>query len=174
MTPDLDQDFKPNVDKLRGTLEYIERHPDEWDQDVWASSCGTAFCFAGHAVHMDDEWDIIATSYERDEQGHYDHRIIDWSESDSDYRVVPLARRKSTGEVTEISEAAEEVLGLHHEGKERIIFNGGNTLIQLGCYVEDIISGIVNDPNYVCRTRAGVLLTQDEEIIDAEVTDDES
>jgi hypothetical protein len=30
------------------TLEYIETHPEEWDQSVWM--CDTAACFAGHAV----------------------------------------------------------------------------------------------------------------------------
>src|SRR6478609_3488156 len=45
----------PNLPLLRKVLEHIDAHPEEWRQDSWAtrtsaSACGTAFCFAGHAV----------------------------------------------------------------------------------------------------------------------------
>lgn len=44
-----------NVPLLRKTLEHITAHPEEWDQDTWAveseeSSCGTAYCLAGHTA----------------------------------------------------------------------------------------------------------------------------
>jgi len=38
----------PNAKLAYQTLDYIEAHPDEWDQDVWF--CGTAACFAGRAT----------------------------------------------------------------------------------------------------------------------------
>lgn len=39
-----------NVALLRQTMDYIEAHPEEWDQRVW--SCGTTACFAGWAVKL--------------------------------------------------------------------------------------------------------------------------
>lgn len=42
----------PNTELLNRTLNYIEAHLDEWDQEYWArrTSCGTSYCFAGTAV----------------------------------------------------------------------------------------------------------------------------
>lgn len=51
-------DAAPNLPLLRKILSHIDAHPDEWYQKFWArravaeSSCGTAFCIAGHAVVM--------------------------------------------------------------------------------------------------------------------------
>jgi hypothetical protein len=47
----------PNLPLLRKVLDHIDAHPDEWNQSTWgevtwASSCGTAFCVAGHALVM--------------------------------------------------------------------------------------------------------------------------
>lgn len=39
-----------NVALLQKTIDYIEQHPDQHDQNVWNNACGTAFCFAGHAA----------------------------------------------------------------------------------------------------------------------------
>lgn len=44
-----------NVPLLRKMLEHVTSHPDEWNQDTWAveseeSSCGTAYCLAGHTA----------------------------------------------------------------------------------------------------------------------------
>jgi hypothetical protein len=39
-----------NVAGLNQTMQYIEEHPEEWDQGNWAvtkAGCGTAYCFAG-------------------------------------------------------------------------------------------------------------------------------
>jgi hypothetical protein len=49
----------PNVPLLRKIREHIEAHPEEWDQGDWRSNtaCGTAYCFAGRAAHLDGaEW----------------------------------------------------------------------------------------------------------------------
>ena len=40
-----------NVPLLRKTLEYVESHPEEWDQSTWI--CGSAGCFAWHAAMID-------------------------------------------------------------------------------------------------------------------------
>ena len=58
----------PNLPLLRKALAHIDAHPDEWAQSSWAtrtaaSSCGTAFCLAGHAVAMsggDLHWDELS------------------------------------------------------------------------------------------------------------------
>lgn len=47
--------MEPNIPLLRKTLEYIEEHPDEWNQDSWAerrSGCGTTMCVAGTAAYL--------------------------------------------------------------------------------------------------------------------------
>lgn len=42
----------PNVPLLKQTLAHIEAHPTAWNQDAWCeeTDCGTAYCFAGHAI----------------------------------------------------------------------------------------------------------------------------
>lgn len=44
----------PNKALLKRTLQHIEEHPEEWNQDHWITlpgpSCGTAYCFGGWAV----------------------------------------------------------------------------------------------------------------------------
>jgi hypothetical protein len=39
-----------NVPLLLRTLEHIEAHPEEWNQEKW--HCGSAYCFAGHAATL--------------------------------------------------------------------------------------------------------------------------
>ena len=39
-----------NVDLMQKTMDYIEAHPEEWDQDEWR--CETTMCFAGWAVAL--------------------------------------------------------------------------------------------------------------------------
>lgn len=43
-----------DVPLLRKALEHITSHPEEWDQEQWATKtmCGTAFCLAGHVAVM--------------------------------------------------------------------------------------------------------------------------
>lgn len=43
-----------NVELMQKVLDHITVHPKEWNQSTWATrnACGTAHCFAGHAVHM--------------------------------------------------------------------------------------------------------------------------
>jgi len=44
----------PNVKLLNRILDIIETDPDHWDQETWVTEtpCGTAYCFAGWAVHL--------------------------------------------------------------------------------------------------------------------------
>lgn len=39
----------PNAELAYKVLDYIDAHPEQWDQDEW---CGTAQCFAGWAVSL--------------------------------------------------------------------------------------------------------------------------
>lgn len=55
-----------NVDLLRRTLQYIEEHPERWDQSVWISEDGEKRCFVGTAVYLDGpdlEWECDDASY---------------------------------------------------------------------------------------------------------------
>lgn len=43
----------PNIELLNKTLDHIKAHPETWKQSWWVTptiTCGTAYCFAGHAV----------------------------------------------------------------------------------------------------------------------------
>lgn len=48
--------FKPNLPLINKVMDHIEAHPEEHNQADWAIKvdhpCGTAYCYAGHAVHM--------------------------------------------------------------------------------------------------------------------------
>lgn len=39
-----------NKELLLETLQYIEEHPEKWNQKHWVPECGTACCFAGRAA----------------------------------------------------------------------------------------------------------------------------
>lgn len=43
---------KLDKDALLTVLEFIETHPDKWNQSMWANECRTQFCFAGWACVM--------------------------------------------------------------------------------------------------------------------------
>jgi hypothetical protein len=52
----------PDTELLAETMEFIETHPDEWDQGIWF---GSPCCFAGIALELagiaiDDEWEDVA------------------------------------------------------------------------------------------------------------------
>ena len=42
-----------NVELAENILEYIQAHPDEWNQKWW--HCGATYCFAGLIAKGDDE-----------------------------------------------------------------------------------------------------------------------
>lgn len=48
---------EPNVPLFRKIFEHIDAHPEEWNQDMWATKteCGTAYCFAGFAMAFSGE-----------------------------------------------------------------------------------------------------------------------
>lgn len=151
-------EFKPDAKRLRDTLAYIKAHPNEWEQDCWANTCGTSFCFAGHVVHKDREWEIVNT---RDGEYDDDERpvVIPWptvEEVENEAQpswMTPLARNKKTGEIQEISDVAEVLLGTAYNS--HWLFTGENTLPQLEGFVEDMIDGSVNEHGYAGRDSDG-------------------
>jgi hypothetical protein len=46
---------------LRETLEYIENHPEEWDQEEYL--CRTGMCFFGHALLLSGKVRIKPKSF---------------------------------------------------------------------------------------------------------------
>lgn len=103
-----------NKDLLRRTMTYIEEHPKEWDQDTWAAKtvCGTAFCFAGHAVRLAG------------------HKIVFLPGDDT-------ATHIADGRM--IEDAAIEELGLRKYQADEL-FSGGNTLDELRSFVTEYIN----------------------------------
>jgi hypothetical protein len=96
-----------NYPLLWKVYEHIEAHPEEWMQAAWAikSACGTAYCFAGHAV-------LIAEPTAR---------FIFSSQGESD-RVHVLGHGMRW-----IDEVAMDALGLRAE-EASVLFNGSNGL----------------------------------------------
>lgn len=83
-----------NKPLLQQTLGYIEDHPREWDQRMWAArgDCGTTYCFAGTALHLsgaefvfdadssdpDCAWDVLAASLTEDVRGRVHANAKGW------------------------------------------------------------------------------------------------
>lgn len=111
----------PNAKLARKVLEQIEAHPERWDQEFWARqlSCGTSYCFAGHAVTLakpDAEFDFPG------EASNY---------NDAVYVEVPSDGRRL------IMEVAQEALGLT-DYSATVLFAPSNTLEHLRDYVTQL------------------------------------
>lgn len=101
-----------NVPLLRKTLEHIEAHPGEWDQENYR--CGSAACFAGHAALLaGGEWDRP-------------------NEPLDDYLAPSSDRPFETAD-----ERAVSVLGLEQWQADRL-FDGGNSLDDLRRIVAEL------------------------------------
>lgn len=42
----------PNAELAYRVLDHIDAHPEAWQQGLWVTDCGTAYCFAGWALTM--------------------------------------------------------------------------------------------------------------------------
>jgi hypothetical protein len=86
--------------------DHIVAHPEEWDQTMWArripNQCGTAFCFAGHAVQMVAQDAAPAWGVENREG------IVD----NGDIDLCKAWYVQSGDELRLYSEVARELLGL--------------------------------------------------------------
>lgn len=111
-----------NVELLRRTLEYIETHPEEWDQETWG--CGTVACFAGHAVALSGNWEEA-----------YKGRSTLVIPAGSSRKATPYSDNIIT---TYKSTAARLELGLSMHQSD-LLFQGSNTLARLRHYVHRFI-----------------------------------
>jgi hypothetical protein len=78
---------------VQETLDAIERDPERWSQDSFASACGTTMCFAGWALHLSGYTTSQGIFY--DPQGHL---------------------------IREVEEAARKVLGFDDEQAHQVFF----------------------------------------------------
>lgn len=128
-----------NVKLLREVLQYIETHPQKWNQQAWfkvgqrsngepifnkvtlqfeeVNSCNTSMCFAGHAALM--------SGFDAPPKNDY----LMW-------RGWGPGLRKA--ETMDVDEYAREVLGLTFEQAD-VLFQGENTLEDLKEIVENLI-----------------------------------
>lgn len=119
-----------NNDLLQRTLAHIEAHPEQWNQGAWAkkTDCGTAYCFAGTAVHLahPDATPAFNTLWDRTAFMNVP-------------TVITAAGRTLMSQV-DIQQEATEVLDLYrHEAG--VLFSAHNTLEDLRQMVADLIAG---------------------------------
>jgi hypothetical protein len=105
-----------NVDLLQRTLDYIEEHPEEWDQYLWGhkTPCGTTFCFAGHAALLSGYkpvWRGECFAYVKTAKGKEPMSLVAWN-------LLGLNERYQT---------------------DTTLFYGGNSIYRLKRRVEAII-----------------------------------
>lgn len=121
-----------NIPLLRKTLEHIEAHPEEHNQEFWAlkTPCGTAFCFAGHAVQL--------AGYE-----------IDWGSTDfgqpevhAHYVIAPGA---PMAEYRTIAHVAYQELGLTRD-EANALFKEYHSLQRLYQLVHEFTDGEIEIP----------------------------
>lgn len=137
-----------NEELLRETLEYIKTHPQQWNQGVWfvwtndvgetvldslnikveeQNSCGSAFCFAGHAA--------LRSNF----PGPPKDNSRAW-------------RAEVDGQTYEVSEYAKEKLGITWP-QASALFYAGNTLADLEWMVDEIIKNPEVSGNYLEENR---------------------
>jgi len=118
-----------NVPLLRKMLEHITAHPEEWDQDTWASesetsTCGTSFCLAGHVVNS------------------LGHPLV-WREN-LDHTAYCLA----DGQLRTIESVAIHALGIDNHDAD-CLFAASNSLYDLWNTARDITNGEIDIPDEV-------------------------
>lgn len=114
---------KPNVAEMEAIIGYIEAHPEEWDQQLWATKldCGTAYCMAGHAV--------VRAGYS-----------IRWEDSLDGRRVGNTCVDPVNGQVWSIETLARSLLGLTPT-EALYLFAASNDLDDLKITVKKIANG---------------------------------
>jgi hypothetical protein len=116
----------PNVPLLRKTMEHIEAHPQEWDQQVWR--CGTTMCFAGTACDLDGgQW--ADADMPEDEDAPYLLRRDGEPEEDTYTNIGPGLIHAAT--------RARRILGLD-ETQADFLFGTSNTLDYLRAGVAEL------------------------------------
>lgn len=89
------------------TLDWLEAHPDEWDQRYWMSDsdkgCGTTYCFAGAACKLSGV--EVTSRY---------YPLMGFTE------YYPV---KENGLIGHFGDVAKELLGLTHKQANLIFHN---------------------------------------------------
>lgn len=124
-----------NYPLLRETLQYIEEHPDEHDQNVYGqvkTACKTKFCFAGHALVLggaEISWGEEIDYVRNEETGKWD-RIP--------YQVMTGATLPGENEELEPFDAGQAILGLTR-GQASTIFLNRSTIRGVRTQVKKIL-----------------------------------
>lgn len=128
-----------NIELLEKTMQHIETHPEDWNQETWR--CGTGMCFAGHAATLagrewasenpdgDNSMMILAKPDEFDSASFeetYSHKTGRWTTTD---RKVVL-----------VEDVARSELGLAEDEAE-IMFEPDNTKADLRKMVDNLKAG---------------------------------
>lgn len=115
----------PNTAELVAVYQHIKAHPEQWNQQLWGcrNECGTAFCFAGHAVvraGAELAWEV------------------DFVTDDGTFERADFLREPIRGIYT-IAGYASHVLGLNGP-QSNDLFAGDNTLEDLRRIITEITS----------------------------------
>lgn len=114
-----------NIPLLRKVLDHVTAHPEEHNQSMWGvrTSCGTAYCIAGHALVMSGVqlgWEDTADGY--------------------GYATVDVTK---DGE--QIHDAARRVLGLD-DVQAYLLFDPNNSRDRAWAIAADITDGKIQRP----------------------------
>jgi hypothetical protein len=111
--------------EIQGIIDFIEEHPEEWNQKEWAKrtkGCGTACCVAG--------WAVVRAGYK-----------LDWKHRNSNpYLGRTNCAYDNDGQSVAISTLAEKILGLTCHQATRL-FDPKNDLEQIKQITKEIANG---------------------------------
>lgn len=111
---------------IRVGMQIVE-HPETWNQDIWANSCGTQFCFAGHAVVLSGHTFAIDPR---------DGNLLERVPATQLPEMKPYSWPSTVAgiDVLDPDDAARHLLGLS-EGNAAALFDYENTLSDLLGYL---------------------------------------
>lgn len=110
-----------NTELLQRTMQHLLDHPEQHDQQVWVSECGTTACFAGWALKLSgvDQFMTLTKCHQTNST---------WQ--DCEYY----------GKTHTIQGLAQGLLDLTDEQTE-ILFDDFNTIPMLELMVKDLVNG---------------------------------
>jgi hypothetical protein len=100
MTSVRDFPSTPDLELLDDVYEFIESHPELWEQTCWRSKCGTQFCFAGTVAEVvGAQWADVDWHGDGPDAGSYnvlgrDYRYNDIRVDDGWMHVEDFARQR--------------------------------------------------------------------------------